>query len=70
MKLQLDIKKAIKSESKRKAPLSDLQKEYRKFFRKELKASGMTHPFEGSPDDTADFFFELSKKWKKHKKSL
>jgi hypothetical protein len=60
---------ANKSES-RKAALSPLQKEYRKFIRKVVKEKGQDHPFEGNPDEIADLFEEISKGWKKHKKTL
>lgn len=65
--MQLTIN--IQSTSKKRTALSPLQKEYRKFVRGMIKEKGKGHPFEGSPDDIADFFFDVSKQWRKHKKT-
>lgn len=49
------------------AALSDLQKQYRKFFRDKIKERGLNHPFEGDSDETADLFHEISEEWAQFK---
>jgi len=49
-----------------RAPLSDLQKEYRAFIRKVLKEKGMESLFEDK-DQIADLFGEISERWSEYK---
>lgn len=50
---------------------SPLQKAYREFFMKKLGESKFaSHPFEGTDQEAAKFFKELSREWAKEKKSL
>lgn len=49
-----------------RAPLSDLQKEYRSFVRKYLADRGLNSPYE-DPDQIADLFAGISEEWKNHK---
>jgi hypothetical protein len=51
-----------------RAPLSDLQKEYRAFVRKYLADQGLNSPYE-DPDQIADLFSGISEKWAEYKSS-
>lgn len=49
-----------------RAPLSDLQKEYRAFVRKYLADKGLNSPYE-DPDQIADLFSGISEEWAEYK---
>lgn len=51
-----------------RAPLSDLQKEYRTFVRKYLDDKGVANPYE-DPDQIADLFGGISSEWEAHKQA-
>lgn len=51
-----------------KKELSEAQKAYRAFIAGKLKATGKKHPFEGGPDEIADFFAGISEEWATFKK--
>lgn len=57
------------SESKSRN-LSPLQKAYRDFIKARLSALDKTSPFEGTPDEVAEFFAEVAEDWDAHKKTL
>lgn len=53
------------------AEQSPLQKAYREFFMKKLGESDFAkHPFEGTEEQAAEFFREISREWKKRKAEL
>ena len=65
MKISIDT--PLKTESK---TLSPLQEEYRKFFKARLMAKDKKSPFDGTPEEIADFFMEISEDWNDYKASL
>lgn len=67
--MRISIDNKIVSNSKAKK-LSPLQNEYRKFFKARLMAKDKKSPFEGTQDEIADFFMEISEDWGKYKESL
>jgi hypothetical protein len=50
------------------AKLSSLQKEYRKFFRRQLKEQGVSNLGELTPNEIVLFFKGIKKDWRKFKK--
>lgn len=50
---------------------SPLQKAYRDFFLRKIGESQFSkHPFEGSDEEAAEFFREISREWKKERAKL
>lgn len=49
------------------AEQSPAQKEYSEFFNRLCEEKGISHPFELEPEQTKEFFAELSEKWKIYK---
>ena len=51
--------------------LSELQKEYRKFFKGLVAEEGFENsPFEGSEEEMRDFFQKIKARWTQRKKAL
>lgn len=66
--LQLMTNNGVESVS---SNLSPLQKAYREFFYKKLEEHGFSKsPFEGTQEQLADFFKNLSKEWAEQKQKL
>lgn len=63
MQIEIDTTKPEVQNVAEAAALSDLQKQYRKFFRDKVKAKGFNSPFEGDSDEVADLFHEISEEW-------
>lgn len=58
--------KTIQISLSARAPMSDLQKAYRKFVRDYLDEKGISSPYEDK-DQIADLFGEISERWAEHK---